>query len=97
MLELVRIMGEVIEDGESGPDSGKSGNWSRFMGCWALSVEQSEGAGVRLLDVDESLCLRLLPLDVTLRLSFSFLRMRAGRPWLSYSTGMLKGINSPEG
>lgn len=59
------------------PDSGNGGSWSFVVFCW---VYNDEGAGrdvcggERLLDLDVSLCLLPLVLDVVLRASLSLVR-----------------------
>ena len=87
IVEMVRSIGELVDDGEPDSDSGKEGSWSRFTfegvlsGRWA---KHSGGKAVRVLEADESLCLLLLGPEVMLRLSCSFLGFtRAGRPCLS--------------
>ena len=87
ILDVVRSIGELANDGEPDSDSDKGGSWSRLTfegvlsGRWA---KQSGGKAVRVLEADESLCRLLLLLEVILRLSCSFLGFtRAGRPCLS--------------
>ena len=91
-LDIVRRMGELDEDGEFGSDSGNLGNCSILavdeLGSRAWCEFDSAVNAVRLLEVEESLCLLLL-LEMTLRLSVSFSfsfdlgLTRAMRPCLS--------------
>ena len=73
---------DIGDDGETVPDSGKAGSWSRVMFCWVYK-EGGELLGafdsVRLLDLDTSLCLRPLLLEITPRLSLSFSLVRRVR------------------
>ena len=84
---LTRSLGELADEGEPASDSGRDGSCSTLIFEEVLSDRcrgRSSGKAVRLLEVDESLCLLLVLLDTILRVSESFLDLtRAGRPCLS--------------
>lgn len=88
-------MGDAAEEGETVPDSGKAGSWSRVILCW-LYKESGEVfnafESVRLLDFEASLCFRPLPLEATPRLSLSFSLVRRVRTVAEedgYGNGMM--------
>ena len=106
-VEIDRDKGELAVDGELDSDSGNLGSWSRF-GAWVplfdTGSELSTGNVVRLLEDDESLCLRelavmpeiLLRVSESLSLSFEDRGLtRASLPYRSCSTppiGILKSL-----